>query len=134
MISVNNTLEYCKKNQIKALLLPVSGAFHSSLMKSASDTLLETINQLNFKDAIIPIYQNYNALPTQDKDLIKDNLIQQITSPVQWEKTIKNMIKDRINKFIEIGPKNILMNLNRRIHSELEYNKSFEELINDKSI
>ena len=129
--SINKTIDYCKKNRIRTLLLPVSGAFHSSLMQSASDALLETINHLNFKDAIMPIYQNYTALPAQDKDEIRNYLVKQITSPVKWEKIIRNMIKDDVSYFIEIGPKKILTNLNQSINSKLK-NESFEELINEK--
>ena len=55
----------------------------------------------------MPIYQNVNALPETNKDIIKMNLIKQITSPVQWENTINNMINDGISYFIELGPKSI---------------------------
>ena len=123
----------CKENKIKALKLPVSGAFHSPLMQSASDALLETINHLNFRDAIIPVYQNYNALPTQDKDLIKTNLIKQITYPVLWKNIIDNMIKDNVKELIEIGPKKVLTGINKTMDLNSEYN-SFEDFIQNESI
>ena len=126
--SIETTLSFCKNQNIKGISLPVSGAFHSPLMSSASDALLETINQLNFKDAIIPIYQNYNALETQDRDTIKHNLIKQITSIVKWEKIIKNMINKKISYFVELGPKKILTNLNRTIDKNTQC-ISFEEFI-----
>ena len=126
--SIETTLSFCKNQNIKGISLPVSGAFHSPLMSSASDALLETINQLNFKDAIIPIYQNYNALETQDRDTIKYNLIKQITSIVKWEKIIKNMINKKISYFVELGPKKILTNLNRTIDKNTQC-ISFEEFI-----
>jgi len=131
--SIDTCLALSKKNKIKALKLPVSGAFHSSLMKDASDTLLETINHLNFKDAIMPIYQNYNALPTQDKNLIKINLIKQITYPVLWKNIIDNMINDNVKKLIEIGPKKVLTGINRTMNLNSDYN-SFEGLIENESI
>ena len=131
--AIENSIKLCKENKIKALKLPVSGAFHSSLMFNASEALLKTINDLNFKDAIIPIYQNYSALPTQDKDLIKNNLIKQITSPVLWEQTINNMINDKVSSFIEIGPKKVLTGINRTINKNLTYN-SFEDLIENESV
>ena len=131
--SIDASVTLCKENKIKALKLPVSGAFHSSLMLNASDALLETINHLNFKDAIIPIYQNYNALSTQNKDLIKINLIKQLTSPVLWKDTIDNMIKDNVLSFIEIGPRKVLTGINRTMNLNLNYN-SFEDLIKNESI
>ena len=131
--SIDACLTLSKKNKIKALKLPVSGAFHSSLMLDASDTLLETINHLNFQDAVIPIYQNYNALPTQDKNLIKTNLIKQITSPVLWKSIIDNMIKDNVKTLIEIGPKKVLTGINRTMNLNSDYN-SFEGLIENESI
>ena len=126
--SIESTLSFCKSQKIKGIPLPVSGAFHSPLMRSASDALLETINQLNFKDATIPIYQNYNALETQDRDIIKHNLIKQITSVVKWEETIKNMINKEVSYFVELGPKKILTNLNRTINKDTQC-ISFEEFI-----
>ena len=129
--SVDAAISFCKQEKIKGIPLPVSGAFHSSLMHHASDALLEIINQLNFKDAIIPIYQNYSALGTQDKDIIKHNLIKQITSIVKWEEIIKNMVDKKILKFVELGPKKVLTNLNRTINKNIE-SISFEDFINDK--
>ena len=131
--SIDLSISLCKKNKIRAIKLPVSGAFHSSLMISASDALLETINQLNFKDANIPIYQNFNAKPTTDKDLIKDNLIKQMTSPVLWEDTINNMVKDDVKLFVEIGPKKVLTGINKSMNINSTY-KSFEDLIENESI
>ncbi len=131
--SIKNTIKFCKSEKIKAIPLPVSGAFHSSLMSPASDALLKTINELNFKDAIMPIYQNYTAKKTQDKALIKDNLIKQITSAVKWEQTIKNMINDKVSFFVELGPKKVLTNLNRTINKNIEC-ISFEEFIYEKQI
>tara|TARA_Y100001970_G_scaffold259235_1_gene339959 strand:+ start:1732 stop:2631 length:900 start_codon:yes stop_codon:yes gene_type:complete len=131
--SIKASISLCKEEKIKALKLPVSGAFHSHLMQSASDALLKTINHLNFKDANIPIYQNYNALPTQDKDLIKTNLIKQITCPVLWKNIIDSMIKDKVEALIEIGPKKVLTGINKTMDLNSEYN-SFEDLIQNESI
>ena len=131
--SIDLSISLCKKNKIRAIKLPVSGAFHSSLMINASDTLLETINQLNFKDANIPIYQNFNAKPTIDKDLIKNNLIKQMTSPVLWQDTINNMVKDGVKLLVEIGPKKVLTGINKSMNINSNY-KSFEDLIENESI
>jgi [acyl-carrier-protein] S-malonyltransferase len=129
--SIDASISYCKQEKIRSIPLPVSGAFHSSLMSPASDALLEIINQLNFKDAIMPIYQNYTALGSKDKDIIKYNLIKQVTSIVKWQETIKNMINENISNFIEIGPKKILTNLNKTISNNIK-STSFEDFVNDK--
>ena len=131
--AITEAIHFFKNTKMKTLLLPVSGAFHSSLMKPASDILLKTINELNFKDAIIPIYQNVTALPETKKDAIKMNLINQIISPVQWDKTIHNMINDGISHFIEIGPKNILSKISKQSDEKLQF-YSYEELIKNESV
>ncbi len=110
-IDIDNAVSYLKKHKIHVVPLNVSGAFHSPLMKSASEALLETINNLNFNDAILPIYQNVNATPNTKGEVIKLNIINQITSPVKWDSIISNMIKDGVNSFFELGPKSILSKL-----------------------
>ena len=131
--SINEALSFCKKNKMRSLLLPVSGAFHSSLMKPASDVLLKTINELNFNNAIMPIYQNVDALPETNKNSIKMNLIKQITSPVQWKNTIDNMINDGISHFIELGPKNILTNMSKKLYENITFD-SYEEVMKNESL
>ena len=131
--SIKIALDFCTNKKIKAIKLPVSGAFHSKLMGSASDTLLETINQLNFDDANIPLYQNYDGLPYMDKNLIKKNIIKQLTSPVLWKNCVDNMIKDGASSFIEVGPKNVLSSINKSINKNVSTD-SFENLIKNESI
>ncbi len=126
--SINEIIPFCKKEKIKCILLPVSGAFHSDLMKSASDSLLNTLNQLNLVDSMMPIYQNINALPQSSNEMLRRNLKNQIISTVKWKQTIENMIKDKAVKFIEIGPKKILTNLLKKSHPNIEC-YSIEELI-----
>lgn len=125
--AIDNAILLCKKNKIRTIALPVSGAFHSPLMKPASDALQKTINQLNFDDAIMPIYQNVNALPEKKGSKLKLNIAQQIIKPVNWQDTITNMIRDGVSSFFEIGPKNILLNLMKNIDKDKEVN-SFEKL------
>ena len=128
---IKNAISFCKENKIKAIPLPVSGAFHSILMKPASDSLLKIINQLNLSDSMMPIYQNINALPENRKEFLKENLAKQITSTVQWKDTINNMIKDKANCFIEVGPKQILTNLIKKSHPNVTC-KSFEDIIKNE--
>ena len=102
-------------------------------MKPASDVLLKTINGLNFNNAIMPIYQNVTALPEKDRDIIKLNLIKQITSPVKWGNIINNMISDGVSYFMELGPKSILSNMSKKLDKNIEFH-SYEELVSNESI
>ncbi len=88
---------------MKAIVLPVGGAFHSPLMASAKEELKAAIEKASFQEAICPIYQNVNALPTTDTNTIRENLIAQLTAPVKWTQTIQNMLADGATSFIEVG-------------------------------
>ena len=78
----------------RALPLAVSGAFHSPLMEPARLELAEAIDKTPFQVPVCPIYQNVTALPSTDPDVIKDNLLRQLTSPVRWTQTVLNMVAD----------------------------------------
>ena len=103
----------------RTLILPVSGAFHSPLMEIAESTLKEKINSTEFKKPICPIYQNVCAQATINEETVKNNLIQQLTAPVKWYQTIETMFQAGAEKFIEVGPGNVLTGLNRRINREI---------------
>ncbi|MCR5407782.1 MAG: ACP S-malonyltransferase [Bacteroidales bacterium] len=104
----------------RALPLPVSGAFHSPLMEPARAELAEAIEATPFHTPFCPVYQNVTALPTTDPDIIKENVLKQLTSPVRWTKSVQNMIADGATKFVEIGPGTVLQNLVKRIAGDLE--------------
>ncbi len=95
----------------RALKLKVGGAFHSPLMEPARVELDEAINTTTFSKPVCPIYQNYTALPSTDAAEIKENLIAQLTSPVKWTQTIKNMVADGADHFVELGPGKVLQGL-----------------------
>lgn len=99
----------------RALVLPVSGAFHSPLMEPARVELAKAIEATPFKAPRCPIYQNVTASPTTDPGLIKENCLKQLTSPVRWTKTVLNMIADGAGRFVEIGPGSVLQGLVGRI-------------------
>lgn len=101
--------------------LVVSGAFHSPLMKSAHDKFKETLDNVSFNDAVIPVYANVSAKPVTSKDEIKKLLLEQLTSPVRWEETINNMITDGADQFIEIGPGKVLQGLVKRINPDVKF-------------
>ena len=112
-------------NAKRALILPVGGAFHSPLMESAKNEFKNEIELIKFNDPICPIYQNFTAGPVFNPFDIKKNLIEQITSPVKWTHTIKNMSLDGANEFIELGPGKVLQGLVRKILPDKE-SYSFE--------
>ena len=103
----------------RALKLKVGGAFHSPLMESAHNELAEAINATKFSEPICPIYQNYTALPSTDAKVIKENLISQLTAPVKWTQTIRNMIADGADHFVELGPGNVLQGLILKIDNSV---------------
>ena len=88
-------------------------------MESAKTKLKLAIENTYFQDSKYPVYQNVSAQPVSDKNNIKENLISQLTSPVKWYQTIENMINQGVSEFIEVGPKNVLTGLNRRINREV---------------
>lgn len=95
----------------RALILPVGGAFHSPLMEPARTELAEGIEKARFSTPICPIYQNVTAQPSTDPDEIKANLLAQLTSPVRWTQSVKNMIADGAGSFVELGPGKVLQGL-----------------------
>jgi [acyl-carrier-protein] S-malonyltransferase len=110
----------------RALLLPVGGAFHSELMIDAKEELSLAIEKATFSDPICPIYQNVNAKADTSVEKIKENLISQLTSPVKWNQSIDQMIKNGTTQFIEIGPGKVLQGLIKKI--DRNSHVSFPEL------
>lgn len=104
----------------RAMLLSVGGAFHSPLMEPAREELEKAINEATFYTPICPIYQNVSAMPESDPDIIKRNLIAQLTSPVRWTQTARNMVADGVSEFTELGPGNVLQGLVRKVDSEVK--------------
>ena len=99
----------------RALILPVGGAFHSPLMEPARAELAEGIEKAVFHTPICPVYQNVTALPSTDPEEIKANLLAQLTSSVKWTQSVRNMIGDGADTFIELGPGQVLQGLVAKI-------------------
>ncbi|MBD5308203.1 MAG: ACP S-malonyltransferase [Bacteroides sp.] len=99
----------------RALKLKVGGAFHSPCMEPARAELAEAIDHTEFHTPICPVYQNVDAQPHTDPAEIKANLIAQLTAPVRWTQTIRNMIANGATEFIEIGPGKVLQGLIAKI-------------------
>ena len=104
----------------RALPLQVGGAFHSPLMEPAREELAAAIDATNFSKPICPVYQNVNALPATDVATIKDNLNAQLTAPVRFAQSVRNMVKDGATVFIECGPGKVLQGLVKKISPEVE--------------
>jgi [acyl-carrier-protein] S-malonyltransferase len=104
----------------RALPLPVGGAFHSPLMEPARQELEEAILNTKFEKPICPVYQNATALPATDIELIKSNLVAQLTAPVKWTQSVQKMVADGATEFIESGPGKVLQGLVKKIHPEVE--------------
>ena len=118
--AVNAACEKMKEAGAKrALLLPVSGAFHSPLMQPAKDKLQAAIEQTEVKAPICPVYQNVDAQPHTDPAEIKQNLIAQLTSSVRWTKSVQNMIADGADDFTECGPGKALQGMIAKINREV---------------
>jgi [acyl-carrier-protein] S-malonyltransferase len=103
----------------RALKLSVGGAFHSPLMEPARQQLAEAIANTPFKQPVCPVYQNVNALPQTDPDIIKINLIAQLTSPVRWTQSVLAMIADGADSFVELGPGSVLQGLIKKINKDV---------------
>lgn len=103
----------------RAVILTVGGAFHSPLMEPAKAELETAIQGTEFRTPVCPVYQNVNANPSTDPELIKLNLVSQLTSPVKWTQSVIKMIADGATSFVEVGPGKILQGLVRKINIEV---------------
>lgn len=118
---VHKAMEECKGAGAKLVKeLVVSGAFHSPLMGSAKEELSLSLESTEISDPKIPVYTNVTAEPAKDTAEIKQLLFDQLSSPVRWEETIHNMIRDGVTKFVEIGPGKVLQGLAKRIDRNVE--------------
>ena len=99
----------------RAIQLPVGGAFHSPIMKPAKSELENAINSTEFHKPICPIFQNVCAQAVVDPKEIKQNLIEQLTSPVKWTQTMLNIVKEKDLEVIEVGPGKVLQGLFKKI-------------------
>lgn len=106
----------------RALKLKVGGAFHSPIMEPARTELAEAIQKTQFFAPTCPVYQNVNAKAETNPDIIKENLVAQLTSPVRWTQSVLNMIADGANSFTEVGPGNVLQGLVKKINREVATN------------
>ena len=112
---VSNAKELGLKKVIK---LSVSAPFHCELMMNASMVMQSEIDKFNFSGFTVPLYSNVTSLPCYEEE-IKRILVEQIVKKVRWREIILNMINDGVERFIEIGPGNVLTNLVKRMSKEI---------------
>ena len=105
----------------KAIPLAVSGAFHSSLMSPAQRGLAEAIQDVEFRDPDVPIFANSTSVPLTTAQTVREELLTQLCSCVQWKKSVDHMIESGVSSFIEFGPGKVLTGLIKRISSNPEY-------------
>jgi [acyl-carrier-protein] S-malonyltransferase len=118
---IDRAMELLKEAGAKRVLkLNVGGAFHSPLMESAKAELQEAIEKTEFNEPICPVYQNIDARPHIDPDVIKSNLIEQLTGPVRWTQITLHMIEDGATSFIEVGPGNVLQGLTKKVNRQVD--------------
>jgi [acyl-carrier-protein] S-malonyltransferase len=104
----------------RAMKLKVGGAFHSPLMEPARVELEDAIRSTVFCEPVCPVYQNVDARATTNPDVIRANLIAQLTSPVRWTQSVQNMIADGADHFVELGPGNVLQGLIKKINGNVQ--------------
>lgn len=121
--SIEGVEQACEKLKAagarRALRLQVGGAFHSPLMEPAAAELREAILGTEFMRPICPVYQNVDAKPQTEPEMIRENLIKQLTSPVRWTETVRNMVADGAGEFYEFGPGDVLKGLIRKISPDV---------------
>jgi [acyl-carrier-protein] S-malonyltransferase len=131
--AVQRAIERVKQEGKKAVLLPVSAPFHSSLMKPAGERLEKALEEISVGDLKIPVVTNVEAEANTSKARVKELLVAQVSSPVRWEESMRKMIEKGIEQVLEIGPGKVLSGLMKRIDSRVE-TKNLEDLQTLKSI
>ena len=118
-IIIDTSLEIFKEAGAKrAIILPVSVPSHCSLMKEAAIEFKEFLSSINFAKPIFPVVQNFEAIPYDDEEKIKEGLFHQLFNPVRWTQSMEFMSEKKLNIFLEIGPGKVLTSLSKRINKD----------------
>lgn len=118
---LNISMEKLKENGAKRVIpLNVSGPFHSKFLKAAEERLRQKISHIKFMKPTVPVVQNVTAKFETDPEIIKENIIRQITSPVRWIDCVETCIEKGVNEFIEIGPTSVLTKFIKQINKEVK--------------
>jgi [acyl-carrier-protein] S-malonyltransferase len=117
---IDKAIEALKSRNVKRTIkLAVGGAFHSPLMEPARAELADAIKSTRFNEPICPVYQNVTAKPSSNPEIIQSNLVAQLTAPVLWTQTVRNMIADGADSFTEVGPGSVLQGLIQKINNNV---------------
>lgn len=118
---VERACEIAEERKAKRIVpLVVGGPFHSPLIQKAATWLTEEMNNISFNKTKIPVVSNVDAKPVVDVEKIKENLAKQVTSSVLWVDSIKFMIQDGVDTFIEFGPKKVLARMLKKIDRKVK--------------
>jgi [acyl-carrier-protein] S-malonyltransferase len=104
----------------KVIPLAVSIAAHSPLMECIVDEFRQAVEAVEFRRPALPVVANVSAMPLEGVDAIREELVQQLTSPVRWIESIQYMVGQGVAEFVEIGPKDVLTKLMRRIDKSVQ--------------
>lgn len=104
----------------RVIPLSVSGPFHSSLMKPAAERLQQTLSEIQIQDATVPVIANVSAQPVTDREEIRRLLVEQVSSPVLWEDSVRYMIEQGVDTFVEIGAGNVLSGLVKKVERKVK--------------
>jgi len=113
--ALKEAVEKSKGSYKKAVFLNVSGPFHSPLMKAAAEKLWNELSRLTRGNMEVPVVFNVDAAPGNDRDAVQSKLYEQMFSPVRWEMSVKKMVEEGVELFLEVGPQKVLTNLIKRI-------------------
>jgi [acyl-carrier-protein] S-malonyltransferase len=118
--AVNRAIEIAKSRGFrKAMLLPVSAPFHSALMIPAGERLREVLDKIELSELNTPVVSNVDAVQNQDSKRVRDLLVAQVSAPVKWDSSVREMVRLGVTSFIEIGPGKVLSGLLKRIDKEV---------------
>ncbi|HSB03950.1 MAG TPA: ACP S-malonyltransferase, partial [Thermodesulfobacteriota bacterium] len=118
--AIERAMERAKQEGKKAVALPVSAPFHSPPMKPAGERLEKVLEGITIQDLKIPVVTNVEADINQSKERVKGLLVTQVSSPVRWEESMNRMVREGIERILEIGPGKVLSGLMKRINSNIE--------------
>jgi len=108
----------------RAMILQVGGAFHSPLMEPAREELASAIEETKFSTPICPVYQNVNAQSVTDPEVVKQNLVAQLTGPIKWTQMMQKMLTDGCKEVVEVGPGKVLQGLFKKVDREIPTNSA----------
>lgn len=132
--AVNRAIEIAKARGFrKAMLLPVSAPFHSALMIPAGERLAEVLQQVEVAEMKLPVITNVEALQNQDSSRVRELLVAQVSAPVKWDSSVREMVRLGVSSFIEIGPGKVLSGLVKRIDKEVS-TANFEDSAGFKAL